>query len=76
MAALFGLIDCFVKAKDGDREEAESQGRHGGHLRPQDFHAYALEICATQYNQKIAQGDEVSEVLQPLRHGGDGKSES
>ena len=33
-APFSGLIDCFVKAEDGDGEQAEAEGGHGGHLRP------------------------------------------
>ena len=49
---------------------------HGGHLRPEDVHADAFEIAGAQNHEEVAQGAEVGEVLEPLRHGGDGKSEA
>jgi hypothetical protein len=41
---LGGSIQRFVEAEDRDRQQADSQGRHGKHLGPQNLHANTFQI--------------------------------
>lgn len=69
-------IKRFAESEDCEKQESRAESGHRRHLRPEDIHADALEVCAPEDNQEISQRAGVGHVLEPLGHGADGKSES
>ena len=70
------LVECLVKAEYRCGEQSKAETKHRQHFRPEDVHTNALQICAPQHNQEVTQRTCVSQVLQPLRHGADGKAKA
>src|SRR5579864_2006413 len=74
--AVVPLVERFVKAKDRNREQPHTESKHRHHLRPENVEADALQVSAAQDYEEISQRAEISKILQPLRHGADGKSKA
>jgi len=57
-----------MESQDTQGQEAQSQSKEGGHLRPENIKAYALEEDTSDDDQKIPQGIEISNILDNPRH--------
>ena len=69
-------VKRLMKTQNRNSQQPDSQPRHGNHLRPQNLHPHAFQIRAAQHNQEVAERDQVTQILHPLRHRADGKPKS